>query len=397
MDGQLQAGDIKSAQMNWDVHDTASYNGTLNVIVSSNKRPARVLVNSGERHGRSTFAVCLINHLVTSTSGIASEERPAGICVLDLDYHHPLLRPQQHVYAAIIRKPLFGPSLVQMIGKGRETSYEVLRQHFVTQLAVQESPQYFAEVADDLINSIQEHDLSLPLVVIVPAHKILNEELYATLLSIGITDIVQVDKSGSAAAFSKHRARIHLLSSIPEMTSLSSSARRALQLQSRLQFLGHDSENNAHWCPRPLVYQHEGNISMPYGNLNEGVSGICTMNGESLSVHGHDFVLLHSVVSIVSVEKKHFTSIVDSGDEVKIVRSEEGFPILSTTNTAQFPFQARYSNCLGLAYISGISVSERVFYVIPEHDMELGSTEEVNIVFIVGSNDERWIWDEAGI
>ena len=332
---------------------------------------------------------------MTRTSPITIKQRPAGVFVLDLDFYNPLLRPQQHVYAAIIRKPLFGPSLVQMVGEQTDTSCEVLRQHFITQIAVQESPHFFAQVAHDLMACIREHDLNLPLVVILPAHVTINEEFHTSLLSLGLTDIVHVDKSSSTATFSKHRAIFHAVSNIPEISSLSSPVRRALQLQSRLQFLGHDSENNAQWCPRPLVYQHERAITLPYGILSEGVAGICTMNGEPLPNHGLDLVLLHSIVSIVKVDRKHFTSTVESGDEVKLTRSKEGFPILSTTNTAQFPFQARYSNCLGIAYLLGTSVSDSLFNMILECGMELDSTEEVRIVLIVGSIDEWWIWDEA--
>ena len=345
-----------------------------------NSQSARVLVSSDKRHGRFNFCVCLINHLVTRTSAITAEGRAIGVCVLDLDYHQPLLRPQQHVYAAIIRKPLFGPSLVQTVGKRTETSYQILRQHFVTQLAVQESPQFFAQIVSDLISCIREHALNLSLVVILPAHVTIGGELHASLQSLGLTDTVKIEKSGS--------------STIP---TLSSSVRRALQIQSRLQFLGYDSENNAQWCPRPLMYQHERAITLSYGIINGRVSGICTMNGELLPGCGLDFVLLQSIVSLVAVEKEHFTSIVEPGDEVKLIRSAEGFPILSTTYTAKFPFQARYSNCLGLAYISGISVSKASFRMILEHGMDLGSTEEISIVAIVGSNDEWWIWDEEGL
>lgn len=344
--------------------------------------------------GKSTFSKLLTNRLLTTTDRASTAQSPVGVAVIDLDPGQPEYAPAGTVSLVHITRPNLGtpfshPGLHQ-------AGHTIVRSHALASVSPAMSPSLYVECAADLYETYRRKLRNCPLIINTPGWILgtgldLLVELITKMMPSkvaymsedGPMDVVDVLRSATRNEFET------LPSQPSEYTARTGSQLRAMQAMSYFHLAdlsGTASPSVLSWNPKPLSAVPPWEVR--YASKRKGIRGILSYDFQSppelfrAAIDG-------MVVAVVEIEDgEAFRDIVagygaarkqpdsttsaeiptneaqtentetekaTTADELKIITSPEGLPMISNTNDATL--DPRYSRALGLALVRGIDTA----------------------------------------
>lgn len=411
-----------------------------------------VLVCGPKSAGKSTFSKLLTNRLVTSKERSAGGQSGTGVAIIDLDPGQPEYAPAGTVSLVHVTRPNLGtpfshPGLQQR-------GHAVLRCHALASTSPASSPSLYIQCATDLFETYRRTLRNCPLLINTPGWilgtglDLLVELITKTMPSQvvymseeGPVDVVDVLRSTTRKSF------LTLPSQPSEYTTRTAAHLRAMQAMSY--FHQTDVEGSAasatavlSWNPQPISAVPPWQVR--YSSNKSGIRGILSYDYQSppdLSAAAIDGM----IVAVVEIEDgKAFRDIIagyqdsapaevtvgkqqqqqqhegahtvtnddvvaaDSAatiaataaaahdDELKIVASPEGLPMIANTNDATL--DPRHSRTLGLALVRGIDAAAQRLQLltpIPHALIQAARSQGHDLVLVHGKFDApTWAYAE---
>ena len=396
---QLRNGELGSEERTWTALETSSFDRVLEHFVISNSPTKRILVQGERKAGKSTFCAYFINRCLTdprfSNTGLEKPE----VCLLDLDIAQPLVRPPDIAYVAILRRMILGPAFTQQIPMIHDTGMEILHQRYVSRELMSYDLSQVVDVIEDLIDLVMKCNPKSTLIVNLASW--MGDMFHtqsAHVERLGITNIVILGQESTSIRQNGALAiPAHRISRPSAQPPVSSSVLRALQTQATFHTVGFDSISGVRWLSLPLLYRSNRGLPTPYTGPCQIVTAIYTVAGQPLPTETLQYALQGSIVNVLLVESHHFYAATEGSDHVgHVERTPEDLPYLRPDDDSKFPFLAKYTSCLGLAYVREIAVLDGLLYLVPEIGMEHVDRKGCRTVLVLGSNDESWIHREVG-
>jgi polynucleotide 5'-hydroxyl-kinase GRC3/NOL9 len=406
--------------------DLGKWRSTMATISKPLREGRTVLICGSSSTGKSTFCRASINRLLTDREFPRHvSESKAGVLLLDLDLARPELTPPGLIYLAHVRSTLLGSpdSHYAVIGSSQS---RILRMHYlgavdatcisnIDIIAIKDIISYCGTVRKDypgcpvLINS-SSWLLDVPYTQL--------SILVSTML---LSEIVYFDSSGSL----KHREL--LTKSMGEKCNLwgiSSKVYRSAPastiqwsyMQSYFHLVPSKREQPT-WDPLALLSPNQK--EMAYSGPHSMISAVVTL-GERLALSSVAQALEDSIVAIVVVRNEESyrtqadqlqgespmpfssdlaTIVPDMLGEQQanpacIVRSEvENLPYLQDTDLESNFLDPKWSECLGLAYITAIDPEREVIEIVTPIPEQIVSDRRDNghrLVIVMGRQNRRW-------
>ncbi|OAQ96820.1 hypothetical protein LLEC1_05628, partial [Akanthomyces lecanii] len=381
------------------------WNKAISDITSTNRldqrAPISAFVCGPKGAGKSTFSKLLTNRLLTTSDRASTAQSATGVAVIDLDPGQPEYAPAGTVSLVHITKPNLGtpfshPGLHQ-------AGHTVLRSHALASVSPSMSPSLYIQCATDLHETYRRTLRNCPLIINTPGWILgTGLDLLVELITImmpsqvaymsedGPLDVVDVLRSATRNQF------LTLPSQPSEYTARTGSQLRAMQAMSYFHmadFAATVSPAVLSWNPRPLSTVPPWEVR--YASKRSGIKGILSydfqsppelfraaIDGMVLAVveiedgkafqdiiagygpapHQPAIVGAEPASSEVQAEDRDAEMSSTTADELKIITSPEGLPIISNTNDATL--DPRHSRALGLVLVRGVDTARRTLQLL---------------------------------
>ncbi|OAA82034.1 RNA processing protein Grc3 [Akanthomyces lecanii RCEF 1005] len=385
--------------------------------------------------GKSTFSKLLTNRLLTTADRASTAQSATGVAVIDLDPGQPEYAPAGTLSLVHITKPNLGtpfshPGLHQ-------AGHAVLRSHALASVSPATSPSLYIQCATDLYETYRRTLRNCPLIINTPGWILgTGLDLLVELITImmpsqvaymsedGPLDVVEVLRSATRNEF------LTLPSQPSEYTARTGSQLRAMQAMSYFHLAdspGTVSPAVLSWNAKPLSAVPPW--EMRYASKRRGIKGILSYDfqsppelfraaidgmvlavveiedGEAFRdiIAGYGPAILQHVAatgqlspSEAQAENADAEASTTTADELKIITSPEGLPVISNTNDATL--DPRYSRTLGLALVRGVDTARRTLQLlspITESQLQGARAQGHDLILVHGKFDApTWAYAE---
>jgi polynucleotide 5'-hydroxyl-kinase GRC3/NOL9 len=371
--------------------DTASWHSALSQLstppvdeLAGKPKLSRTLISGKRWAGRSTFARCLINRLLSLRDDSGFLKHPEGVVFIDADQEFPEFSPPGTFALVRVKELLLGPAFTHPA-----PTTEVTKMHLAAGLDSRVLGPELVMILQDLIHTEQERFGNRhPVVISVPAWFDPGESdlMNALWKALRVTELVQMESSSSPfeALAALDSIPVRHISPIPVDTSLSAIDDVDLRLQSYFH-ASKPSGGHLQWTELPLPAMASARNSLSLGQHHDALVAVLLLDP---LVDTEDIVdaLLGSIGAIVVVSKEYF----DRELRQHVECPQNSLPRLIAP-TPQ-PISPVESECLGLAYVAEVQVNpvELVIYTpIPEAVLQ-DAKDRVLVMVHAGRKKTRW-------
>ncbi|KAG4303956.1 hypothetical protein PORY_002609 [Pneumocystis oryctolagi] len=357
-----------------------SWSSIINTVYSSNvKKAIRAVICGSKSSGKSTFTKNLINKFLT---GKHNEDKAIKeVNFIETDSSQPEFSPYGIISLHLIREPIINPPFTHC------TLPSLLKAHFLGNTSPQNDPKHFLLSVEDMIG-ICKNDV--PIIINTPAwtkgiglellSKIINLSNCTHVIYIGLellskiinlsncTHVIYIGSETNLEIFNikstlPSSTRLSILPSIREFFDISEVLKinatdlRTLSMVSYFHSVDL-LENNycINWNFNLSLLNMNPWIVKYDGDLN-GIDAISVLN---TAVHPDDFyyaingTIMALIVADIEENNKNKW-------ESHIIKSRDFLPIL---NIEKNPINPKYSHCLGLCILRGISIESRELQIL---------------------------------